>query len=163
MFQENKFRQIFRKTNSSYLLIRTRTYAFQGVRNVCFFGKFSVLCFLEIPVLRFPLLTYYRQNDKISNNIFLAKFELDRDSRKFRRFFRFYKAKLEEPCWGCLMVSTPAIYLGDIFRDILVTDIISTFKEQNRTFVIKYFFSNSPGPPESFKLCNMFSDSTNNV
>ena len=61
------------------------------------------------------------------------------------------------------MVSTPAIYLGDIFGDILVTEIISTFNEQNRTFVIKFFFSNPPGPPKSFKLRNMFSDSTNNV
>ena len=34
--------------------------AYQGVRNVRFFGKFSVLCFLETPVLRFALLPYYR-------------------------------------------------------------------------------------------------------
>ena len=35
--------------------------AYQGVRNVRFFGKFSVLCFLETPVLRFALLPYYRR------------------------------------------------------------------------------------------------------
>ena len=59
VFQENKARQISRKTNNSYPLIRTRTCAYQGVRNVCFFGKFGVLCFLETPVLRFaPLLSY---------------------------------------------------------------------------------------------------------
>ena len=29
-----------------------------------FFGKFSVLCFLETPVLRFALLPYYRRNKK---------------------------------------------------------------------------------------------------
>ena len=42
MFQENKARQIFRKTNISYPLIRTR--------------------FLETPVLRFALLAHYRRN-----------------------------------------------------------------------------------------------------
>ena len=36
MFQENKARQIFRKTNISYPLIRTRTCVYQGVRNVRF-------------------------------------------------------------------------------------------------------------------------------
>ena len=34
VFQENKARQIFRKTNISYPLIRTRMCAYQGVRNV---------------------------------------------------------------------------------------------------------------------------------
>ena len=36
MFQENKARQIFRKMNISYPLIRTRTRAYQRVRNICF-------------------------------------------------------------------------------------------------------------------------------
>ena len=36
VFQESKARQDFRKTNISYLLIPTRTCAYQGVRNVCF-------------------------------------------------------------------------------------------------------------------------------
>ena len=36
MFQEDKARQIFRKMNISYPLIRTRTRAYQGVRNICF-------------------------------------------------------------------------------------------------------------------------------
>ena len=35
---------------------------YQGVRNVCFFGKFDVLCFLETSVLRLALLPYYRRN-----------------------------------------------------------------------------------------------------
>ena len=42
-----------------------------GKRYVCisegkkcsFFGKFSVLCFLETPVLRFALLPYYRRSN----------------------------------------------------------------------------------------------------
>ena len=46
-FQENKARQIFSKTNISYPLMHTRTCAYQGVRNVCFFGKFGVLFFLK--------------------------------------------------------------------------------------------------------------------
>ena len=46
MFQENNARQIFRKTNISYPLIRTSTCAYQGVGNIrfsenlaCFFLK----------------------------------------------------------------------------------------------------------------------------
>ena len=38
VFQENKTCQVFRKANISYLLIRTRTCGYQGVRNVRFFG-----------------------------------------------------------------------------------------------------------------------------
>ena len=33
-------RKIFRKTNISYLLIRNRMYAYQGVRNISFSKKF---------------------------------------------------------------------------------------------------------------------------
>ena len=36
VFEENKAHQIFRKTNIFYTLIRTRTYAYLGVRNFCF-------------------------------------------------------------------------------------------------------------------------------
>ena len=53
VFQKKQSTQIFRKTNISYPLIPTRTCAYQGVRNVRFFGKFDVLCFLETPVFRF--------------------------------------------------------------------------------------------------------------
>ena len=66
VFQENKARQIFRKTNISFPLIRTPTCAYQGARNVRFFGKFGVLWFLETPVLRFALLPYYQ---RISNTL----------------------------------------------------------------------------------------------
>ena len=45
VLQKNKALQIFRKTNISYPLIRTRMCAYQGNRNVFFFGKFTVLCF----------------------------------------------------------------------------------------------------------------------
>ena len=62
MFLENKVRQIFRKTSISYLLIRTRMFAYQGVRDVCFLENFGVLCLLETPVLRFALFPYYRRN-----------------------------------------------------------------------------------------------------
>ena len=65
--EENKTRQIFRKTNFSYPLIRTCTCAYQGIRNVSFFGKFSVLSFLEILVLRFALLHYYRRGVAMEN------------------------------------------------------------------------------------------------
>ena len=52
VFQENKARQIFRETNISYPLIRTRT----GGKKCLFFGKFDVFYLLETPVLRFTLL-----------------------------------------------------------------------------------------------------------
>ena len=82
VFQENKARQIFRKTNISYPLIRTlrtgvsikestpnfpkskhflRACAYQGVRNVRFREIWSKICFLETPVSRFALLPYYRR------------------------------------------------------------------------------------------------------
>ena len=50
VFQENKARQIFRKTNISYPLIRTRAY--QGIRNVRFSENLACFVFLK-PVLRF--------------------------------------------------------------------------------------------------------------
>ena len=49
VFQENKARQIFRKTNISYLLIRTRTCAYQGVRNVRFSENLACFVFLKHP------------------------------------------------------------------------------------------------------------------
>ena len=61
VFQENKASQIFRKMNISYPLICTRSCAYQGVRNMHFFEKFGVLCFLEKLVLKFTLWLYYRR------------------------------------------------------------------------------------------------------
>ena len=49
VFQENKARQIFRKTNISYPLIRTRTPAYQGVRNVPFSENLVCFVFLKHP------------------------------------------------------------------------------------------------------------------
>ena len=57
VFQEKKAREISQKTNIPSLLIGTPTY--QGVKKFFFFGKFSMLCFLETPVLRSALLLYY--------------------------------------------------------------------------------------------------------
>ena len=50
--------QIFRKTNISYPLIRTRTCPYQKVRKCSFFGKFDVLCVLETPIMRLAFLSY---------------------------------------------------------------------------------------------------------
>ena len=50
VFQENKARQIFRKTDISYPLIRTRTYAYQGVRNIRFSENLACYVFLKLPV-----------------------------------------------------------------------------------------------------------------
>ena len=60
VLQENKPRQIFGRTNISYSLIRTRTCAYQEVRNVFGFRKICFFCFLVVPVLRFGFLPYYR-------------------------------------------------------------------------------------------------------
>ena len=49
VFQENKARQIFRKTNISYPLMRTRTFVHQGVRNVCFSENLAWFIFLRHP------------------------------------------------------------------------------------------------------------------
>ena len=54
VFQENKARQIFRKTNISYPLIR-------------------VISFIKTPVLRFTLFPYYRQNNMIKVSKFIAE------------------------------------------------------------------------------------------
>ena len=47
VFQENKVRQIIRKTNISYPLIRTRTCACQGLRNVRFSEKLARFVFFK--------------------------------------------------------------------------------------------------------------------
>ena len=59
VFQENKGRQIFRKTNISYPQIRTRTCAYQGVRNVRFSENLVCFVFLKNPFwdLSFCLIT----------------------------------------------------------------------------------------------------------
>ena len=52
VFQENKARQIFRKTNISYPLIRTCAY--QGVRNVRFSENLTCFVFLKHPFWDLP-------------------------------------------------------------------------------------------------------------
>ena len=47
VFQENKASQIFRKTNISYTLMRTRTCAYLGVKNVCFSENLACFVFLK--------------------------------------------------------------------------------------------------------------------
>ena len=49
VFQENKARQIFRKTNISYPTIRTRTCVYQEVRNVRFSKNLACFAFLKHP------------------------------------------------------------------------------------------------------------------
>ena len=48
VFQENKARQVFRKTNISYPLIRTRTCAYQGVTDVRFSENARMMVVLDI-------------------------------------------------------------------------------------------------------------------
>ena len=49
VFQENKARQIFRKTNIFYPLIRSRTCAYHRVRNVHFSENLACFVFLKNP------------------------------------------------------------------------------------------------------------------
>ena len=63
LFQENRARQIFRKT-----IIMC---AYQGV-----IGKFGALCFLETSVLKFALLPYYRGSPGYIVNPFSANVPL---------------------------------------------------------------------------------------
>ena len=48
VFQENKARQIFQKTNISYPLIRTRTSAYQGVKMFVFSENLTCFAFLKL-------------------------------------------------------------------------------------------------------------------
>ena len=61
MFQKNKACQVFRKTNFSYPLIRTRACSYQGVRNVCFQKIWPALFFLKHPFRDSPFLPYLRR------------------------------------------------------------------------------------------------------
>ena len=64
VFQENKARQTFRKTNISYVCVsggkKCLHVCVSGGKKCSFFGNFGVLCFLEAPVLRITLLPYYQ-------------------------------------------------------------------------------------------------------
>ena len=71
VFQENKPRQIFRKTNISYPLVRARMWAYQGVRNVRFSEnlawlfswniRFEIRPFALLPTIC-NLLTFIKQS-----------------------------------------------------------------------------------------------------
>ena len=54
VFQENKARQIFRRTNISNPLIHTHTCAYQGVRNVRFSKNLMCFVFLQHPFWDLP-------------------------------------------------------------------------------------------------------------
>ena len=49
VFQENKTRQIFRRTNMAYPLIHVRTCAYQEVKYVCFSENLMYFVFLKHP------------------------------------------------------------------------------------------------------------------
>ena len=68
VFQENKALQIFRKTNISYPLIRTRTCAYQGVRNVRFSENLACFVFLKHPFLDSPFCLI---TGDLSNNVLI--------------------------------------------------------------------------------------------
>ena len=71
VFQENKARQIFRITNISYPLIRTRTCAYQEVRNVRFSENLTCFVFLKDPFWDSPFcLVKEEARIELENSIF---------------------------------------------------------------------------------------------
>ena len=54
-FKDDTAQQIFRKTKLSYPA------HVSGSEEFFFLGKFGMLCFFEVPIFRFSLLSYYRQ------------------------------------------------------------------------------------------------------
>ena len=81
-----------------------------------FFGKFSVLSFLETPVLRFALLPYYRRNgielkscNQVQTHIFVKQKSLLQIISKYNlviifwllRLHQNYYMKIEKFCLSC--------------------------------------------------------------
>ena len=97
MFQENKARKIFRKTDISYPLIRTRTlrmpYPLMYTRK--FFKKFGVLCFLETPILSFALLPYYRRFDCLQHILSCVGHTYTCNIEKFQTHYCYWQASVE--------------------------------------------------------------------
>ena len=107
VFQKNKARQIFHKKTISYPLIRIRTCAYQGVRNVFFSGEFGVLCFLETPVLRFALLPYYRWT--VLFEYFWAEFfrnYFNKWNEQFRHCQKHFKFRIKNGLFGYFQTIT---------------------------------------------------------
>ena len=60
----------FSKKRTFFLTSDTHTYVcISGGKKCSFFGKFGVLSFLETPVLRFALLSYYRRYQGLSQKL----------------------------------------------------------------------------------------------
>ena len=71
-FRRKESRPNFPKTNLSYPLIRVHVWTCVCVsegEKYSFFGKFGVLCFLLTTVLRFALLSYSRQFNKLYQHL----------------------------------------------------------------------------------------------
>ena len=79
--------------NEHFLPPDTHTYiCVSGGKKCSFFGKFSMLCFLETPVLRFALLPYYRRK--------VLLFIITASSKSFSKIYT-YEFQLEN---GKLMI-----------------------------------------------------------
>ena len=64
--------------------------AYQGVRNICFFRKFGMLCFLETPVLKLVLLPYYRRSFVLAAKSAFLKIGIDENDGAYLRFLGFH-------------------------------------------------------------------------
>ena len=90
--KQNKARQIFLKTNISYLLIRTSTCAYQRVRNVRFSQNLACFVFLKHPIIDSP---FCHITDKIAV-FYTAKVmsnlqrRMGKSGRPFFIFFNWY-------------------------------------------------------------------------
>ena len=70
--KHNKFSKKRTFLTPWYAHVRVCTCAYQGVKNVRFFGKFGVLCILVTSPLWFAFFPYYRRN-LLSHAFFLPK------------------------------------------------------------------------------------------
>ena len=116
VFQENKARQIFRKTNISYPLIRTRTCAYQGVR-MFFFRKIWHALFswnTRFQIRPFTLLlTICKQFITFWMTVVIFWAQLNKQNNE--HFFRFYNLKN----WHWRKV-TPNKKILEIIREVWV-------------------------------------------
>ena len=105
VFQENKAHQTFRKVNISYPLICTRTFVYQGVRNVRFSENLACFVFLKRPFWDSPFCLI---TDELGNITFHKSLWLLWDF--FNRFaVAFFEASVLKEVRILCVISTIAV------------------------------------------------------
>ena len=90
-----------------------RTCAYQGVKFFFFCGKFAVLCFLETPVLRFPLLPYCGRYLNLLRvpRIKWATSSPGKSEKKYIYIFMFKVSKTPHQCSRIFSILMQIMYL----------------------------------------------------